>query len=1052
MKQVGDKKEDVMAKVIDKEPKYDGEKKVWNDFSMNLPQNWVVYNTRSVNGREYDFCVMAPDMGLFIVEVKGWNPAGILTVVDENTIILAGAEEPEDSPRGQARGYRFDLLKKINRELGMNPLVMSLVCYPFISKDIYYEKGLNVVSEENETIFSDDLNDSSLLYQKFLGRYNIDKGAKHDELSAKRFALLRHHFEPNYDLKEEVEYLNPGYSRLRIIVETITEEKAQEIVDEYFSGIKEVVLVPNFDSLNTIVCLIDKQLEKRKIGIEKGNLSVEYKKLSVESGTDSFSFFNFEVEVIEKISTFVSMDQMVEEGECSDEQKIILSNLSKISAFNYQQFEIEHASSQDNILVEAGAGTGKTYSMVSRVAYLCNRTADAVVDIAGDIAMITFTNDAAENMKRRVKQMFMNYFVLTSNEKYMHYIEDLSQVQISTIHKFAISLLQRDCMRMGLGYDSQISSETYNRKQLYHYYLNEFLMKKSDDNPDFVRQLSMPTYKLEEMLISFCDKLYDRSIDVKKMTPKDFGTAVGSMPFFNEMISEVIINAELDYARDLKNNNLLGLRECMIQIHDLVCAGKLMKQGHNFKYVFVDEFQDTDDVQIETITELQKLFGAQCRLFIVGDLKQSIYRFRGASLSAFDKVTNVAGIGDWAFYSLNRNYRTDSRLLDLFNETFLQMGHLGVLPYREDKDRLTSRIKKEYSDDQLVRSIEVHGKDKDMLYQELFKEINYQIAELKKISAIKKLSSEEKTIAILVRYNYQIANIVKEAEKNADIEFTIKVTEGGDLYRLQSTIDLYRLVLAITHPTNNVYLANLIRSNYVALSANLAQIAGYTNENKTDELIHLLDEYFMLLLGKNWSQIVTDFESRPVLVALRDIYEAAKPWTHFMDEDSKISYRENYDCLIEKITQKFSKEYITINKVRDFLKINITTYQEAASRSSLESGDDIKVICTTIHKSKGLEYGTVIVPFNDDDISDIGRGGLTVNVVNGKVSYGLSFKGQGSDFSGGFDEKIETSEKICEETRVLYVAMTRAIRNYVWFKNLDSTVEKSWENYMEENT
>ena len=73
--------------------------------------------------------------------------------------------------------------------------------------------------------------------------------------------------------------------------------------------------------------------------------------------------------------------------------------------------------------------------MVSRIAFLCNKTADAVVDIVGDIAMITFTKDAAQNMKVRLKKMFMNYFILTSNEKYMHLIEDMSQIQISTIHK-----------------------------------------------------------------------------------------------------------------------------------------------------------------------------------------------------------------------------------------------------------------------------------------------------------------------------------------------------------------------------------------------------------------------------------------------------------------------------------------------------------------------------------------------------------------------------------------------------------------------------------------
>ena len=90
-----------MAKMIDKEPKYVGEKKVWHFFSDRLPSDWVVYNTRSINGREYDFCVIAPSMGFFIIEVKGWNPDGILNVIDANTIILSGKEDPEDSPRGQ---------------------------------------------------------------------------------------------------------------------------------------------------------------------------------------------------------------------------------------------------------------------------------------------------------------------------------------------------------------------------------------------------------------------------------------------------------------------------------------------------------------------------------------------------------------------------------------------------------------------------------------------------------------------------------------------------------------------------------------------------------------------------------------------------------------------------------------------------------------------------------------------------------------------------------------------------------------------------------------
>ncbi len=411
--------------------------------------------------------------------------------------------------------------------------------------------------------------------------------------------------------------------------------------------------------------------------------------------------------------------------------------------------------------------------------------------------MITFTKDAADNMKIRLKKMFMNYFILTSNEKYMHLIEDMSQIQVSTIHKFAISLLHKDCMRLGLGYDSQITSETYNRQQLYHQYLNEYLLEKDDETPDFVRQLPMPIYELEELLLSFGRKLYDRSIDIKELDISDFGNPPASMPYFNELIERVIMRAEKQYALQLKENNLIGLKECMIQIHNLVDSGKLMRQGNKFKYVFVDEFQDTDDVQIETITGLQKLFGSGCRLFVVGDLKQSIYRFRGATLSAFDNVTGTDGIGEWKNYTLNRNYRTDSRLLDRFHVVFSEMGANQILPYEESRDRLKSRERKELEEEELLCKIDVHGRDKESVYDNLFDEVRTQIEKIKHIGESYIISPEEKKIAILVRYNWQISSILKEAEKAG---VTIKVTEGGDLYRLPSTMDLYKLVMALTHP------------------------------------------------------------------------------------------------------------------------------------------------------------------------------------------------------------------------------------------------------------
>lgn len=1032
-----------MAKMIDNEPLYSGEKKVWKMLSNNLPQHFVVYNTRSIKGWEFDFCIMAEGMGLFVIEVKGWNAESIINVINEDTIMLSREEKPCSSPRKQARGYRFSLINMFRQALGINPLVMDLVCYPFISKKEYYEKRLDVISDEAETIFSEDLEDASLLIQKLTARYNINKGTSHDELNAKRFVLIRHHFEPNFDLKRNTEELNPGYSRLRIIRQEITDEKVDEIISEYFRGIKEIVFVCSGFSLIKLVDRVEGWLATRKLYPEKGNLLVGDRRSKRGTIGQEYSIFNFAVFEVPDLNGMIREDVLIEEGKYDERQKRLLEELANKTAFNFQQYEIEHASGSANILVSAGAGTGKTYSMVSRIAFLCNRSADAIVDIVSDIAMVTFTNDAAKNMNSRLKKMFMNYFVLTSNQKYMHFIEDMGQIQISTIHKFAISLLKRECMCLGLGYDCQVTNETFDRKKLYHLYLDAYLVEKMERDPGFVHQMTIPSYRLEELLINFCDQLYNRSIDVKRLSMDELDHPIEAMPYFNELIEKVVIKAEVEYANLIQERNMLSLRDCMIQLNGMVKDGKITGHRTKYKYIFVDEFQDTDDGQIETVLGLQKFFGEQCRLFVVGDLKQSIYRFRGATLSAFDQVR--ASGSDWQCFTLNRNYRTDSRLLERLHCVFFEMGKRMRLPY-EEKDYLTSRLVKECEDAFLLRRVSVHGRDSVCFYDDLFKELEVQRDAIIQSGKLARLGKEERIIAILVRYNWQISNIVKEAEKRG---IMVRTTEGGDLYRLPSTLDLYKLVMAITHPNNKVYLTNLIMSNYVSLHLNMSLLKTGDSAVKTEELIRVLDEYFMLSLGKRWSQLIVEFETKPVLVVLREIYEATKPWRSVSgDQDVQSAYRSNYECLIEKILQKYVREYLTVNRVSDFLKINITTYQEGASRKSEHDAGDVEVICTTIHKAKGLEYGTVMLPYTGEDISDLRVKGLSVNVLGGKIYYRFS-QGKQADYSEGYNIKAEMYEKECEETRILYVALTRAIRNIVWFEDLDSEVQASWGNFLE---
>lgn len=165
--------------MIDKKPEYKGESKVWEILSDNLPDEAIVYNGREVNGREFDFCILMKNIGMIVIEVKGWIADSIFDVAGVDEIIIQGYDKPEKSPKKQARAYRFGLLNMISDKYNVSPLIFDLVCYPFITKKEYYEKRLDIVSEETLTLFKEDLSDPIKLGDKLLNAYNQCKSIPH---------------------------------------------------------------------------------------------------------------------------------------------------------------------------------------------------------------------------------------------------------------------------------------------------------------------------------------------------------------------------------------------------------------------------------------------------------------------------------------------------------------------------------------------------------------------------------------------------------------------------------------------------------------------------------------------------------------------------------------------------------------------------------------------------------------------------------------------------------------------------------------------------------
>ena len=1037
-----------MAMMIDKKPEYKGEGKLWDSLSDNLPGEAIVYNGREVNGREFDFCVLMKNIGMIVIEVKGWIADSIFDVAGVDEIIIQGYDKPEKSPKKQARAYRFGLLNMISDKYNVSPLIFDLVCYPFITKKEYYEKRLDIVSEESLTLFKEDLSDPIRLGDKLLNAYNQCKSIPHAEMDEELMGKIRQHFEPHFQVKKPLELSNQvPYSVAIADAKKMAKKQIHDIVDSYLKGTKTVIFVESEDVADSILYVLEGELNDKGVYAEKNNLRLKKdanNEFSVKS--NSFRIFNFELYVVDGLSDFLEESVTIYEGDCTSEERVILEKLSQRTAFNIQQYFIEHASTVKNILVRAGAGTGKTYSMVSRIAFLCNKFENPTVNLIDDIAMVTFTNDAADNMKNRLKQMFINYFVLTSNPKFLKYIEDTDFMRISTIHKFAREIIKEASMQMGLGDNFAITSGDYIKEQIYEKYLNDFIAKKEAENPNFINEIKLPLYQFRRMLVEFSNQLYNKSIDIKKIKEEELGNAPGLLPFFNEIIVEVIIAAEIEYATKIQESNKIDLRETMIVLNDVVNQKDKDKTHLDYKYIFIDEFQDTDDAQIDSFLKIQQLIGKECNLFVVGDLKQSIYRFRGATISAFKRLN--ATPDRWEEHTINTNYRTDSRLLEVMDEIFQGMGASAWLPYVYDADHLVSNLNGGANEDELFECVPYHGKNDEQLevLLGLLKREKNKIIELEKT---RKLSKEEKTIAILVRENWQIEEIIKGC-KELDEEVEIETKVGGDLYQLDSTIDFCKLLMALTNPDDPVCLVNFIESNYIDMPLWYQGLQNEEKHNQTSKLVEALDKYFMARMNKTWNGLVAYVQANPVLVVLKTIFETLQPWNKYSEDlDKQRFYKSNYELLIEKIIKSYSVDYLTLTVIANSIQINILTGQQELARATAEDETGIRFLCTTVHKAKGLEYGTVILPFTGQAIDNLKKANTVVNYSSSKLAYSIKVDENKKDCNSNYDSQEEIGQRICEEARILYVALTRAIRNCIWMKDTDKRSNMSWSKFLE---
>ena len=135
-----------------------GEQLFYQRASQYFDDTNIIYRNRQLYGREFDACILMPDHGILVVEVKGWKEETVLRIENSDTIVIKTSDgEVRSNPQKQARSYRFSIQKYIQKSTGLRPLVFNMVCLPQISKAFFYSKKLNIVLEERFTFLKEDL-------------------------------------------------------------------------------------------------------------------------------------------------------------------------------------------------------------------------------------------------------------------------------------------------------------------------------------------------------------------------------------------------------------------------------------------------------------------------------------------------------------------------------------------------------------------------------------------------------------------------------------------------------------------------------------------------------------------------------------------------------------------------------------------------------------------------------------------------------------------------------------------------------------------------------
>ena len=288
--------------------------------------------------------------------------------------------------------------------------------------------------------------------------------------------------------------------------------------------------------------------------------------------------------------------------------------------------QLEAVKSLENTLVVAGAGSGKTFTIVNKIKYLLDNN----IYKENELLVISFTNESVNDLKRKIDY----------------------NLDIMTFHKLAITLINNP--------DIKISNEYYLR-----YIINEYCNSYGKYNK---KQNKLIKRILQEMDIDNLKKLIFTFINLYKSNYNDINYLLNlyqKSHFINKIYFKIILEIYHIYNQELKASNLYDFND-MIKIATNNINNNIIKT--NYKYIIIDEFQDTSLNRFKLIDAIMKQNNA--KIFVVGDDYQSIYRFSGCNLDIFLNFNKL--VSNLNIINLDYNYRNPKEIIDVANSFIMQ--------------------------------------------------------------------------------------------------------------------------------------------------------------------------------------------------------------------------------------------------------------------------------------------------------------------------------------------------------------------------------------------